>query len=78
MAATCGVCAHYEPTEDAMGTCYGPPPVPFPIPTQAGTVVLGGQPQAQGVAVMQLRCPVGKNERSCGSFERAEGSPGEL
>jgi len=73
---TCGGCRHYVESGPEQGICYYNPPVPFPVPT-GGAVALPGNQGAAGVAVIQLRPPVGLVEIACARFERLEESPGD-
>lgn len=68
---SCGDCFHYVPANPEQGVCYCHPPTPFPVPTQSAAIALPGQQQAPGVAVMQLRAPVGVEEIACGQFKPA-------
>lgn len=66
--ATCGGCYFYVPGSNEQGVCYFNPPTPFPVPTKGPAIALPGNQHAPGVAVMQLRSPVGFEEIACGRY----------
>ena len=70
---TCGGCRHFVEANDTQGICYFNPPVPYPVPTQASVALPGnaGEAGAQGVAVVQLRPPVGHEEIACAHWALA-------
>ena len=69
MEPTCGGCRHFVEANESQGICYYNPPVPYPVPTQ-GQVAMPGNQGAPGIAVVQLRPPVGHEEIACAHWER--------